>query len=111
MMIQLGEAMINLRSRPDFKLRAVGLAGRQLKRRHAKSTSDSEYFLFRRNIEAAAPNAVAFRSERRDQRSKELIADRNPIGVRDILLIKRLRRARIDSEKSAAATKPVYIDS
>ena len=58
-----------------------------------------------------APHSVSFRSQRRDQRCKKLIANRSPVGIRQVLLIKRLRRARTDSEHTTSATEPVNIDT
>src|SRR5258707_4722532 len=109
--IEPGQAMINFRSGPNLELRAVSLAGRQLKSGHPQGAGKPVSFLLRRDIETPAPNAIALRRQRRNQRCKKLIADRSPIGVGEILLIKRLRRTLTDAENSAAASEPTDINS
>src|SRR5207245_9373625 len=79
--IELSETMIEFGSCPNFEARTISLAGRQLKTGHPQCAGKSVHFLFRRNIETAAPNPVGFRGQRRDERGKKLIADRRPIGI------------------------------
>src|SRR5206468_8108931 len=59
--IEPGQAMVNFRSGPKLELRTVGLAGRQLKSGHPQGAGKSVSFLFQRDIETPAPNAIALR--------------------------------------------------
>src|SRR5207253_9375470 len=108
--IELSETMVEFGSCPNFEARTISLAGRQLKTRHPQCAGKSVHFLFRRNIETAAPHPVGFRGQRRDERGKKWIADRCPIGLREVLLIKRPRRALPHSEQSAPPAEPIDID-
>src|SRR5262249_60508283 len=79
--------------------------------RHQEPTGNSVSFLLGRNINSSTPHAVAFRRQRRDQRWEKLITDRAPVGIGEILLIKRLPRPRADSKQTTATTEPIHIDS
>src|SRR5262249_34099984 len=109
--IEPREAVVNLWPDPHFKSGAVSLARRQLETRHPERAGKSVSFLFGRNIKSSTPHAVAFRRQRRDQRCEKLITDRAPVGIGEILLIKRLPRPRADSKQTPATTKPIHIDS
>ena len=110
---KLRQAMIQFWPGIDFKARAVGLPGLQLKSGHAERPLNTEYFLVRRtlDIETPAPDRIGLGGKRCDQCRKKLVAHRNPFRARDIFLIKGSRGALSHAEKSATPTKPANVDA
>src|SRR4029077_3165152 len=110
---KLRQTMIDFWPGINFETCAVGLAWLQLKTRHSQRALDPKQLLIRRarNIKTPAPNLIGLGRERRHQRCEKLIAYRDPLCTRDILLIKRTRRALAQAEKAAPAAEPTNIDA